>query len=111
MNKTIIATTIATMITAGTANAFFGGDDNQDGYFNNNADGAFDGRGRGAGKGDMDAEGNFSMTINASGKAHSNMEADVDGASNSRVSGINDTRYNSTPHYYGQVPYGYDISK
>jgi len=109
--KTLITTAVAMTLFAGTASAFFGGDDNQDGYLNNNADGAFDGRGRGAGKGDMDAEGNFSMTINASGKAHSNMEADVDGASNSRLSGTNDTRYNSTPYYYGQAPHNYNLPK
>jgi len=109
--KTLLATTIALSLTAGTASAFFGGDVNQNGYLNTNADGAFDGKGRGAGKGDMDAEGNFSMTINASGKGSSNMEADMDAASNSRVQGINDTQYNSTPHYYGQAPYHYGVAK
>jgi len=108
--KTLITTAVAMTLFAGTASAFFGGDDNQNGYLNNNADGAFDGRGRGAGKGNGDAEGNFSMTINASGKARSDFEADMDGESNSRVQGINDTQYNSTPYYYGVNP-SYPIAK
>lgn len=108
--KTLLTTAVAMALTTSSAFAFFGGDDNQDGYFNNNADGAFDGRGRGAGNGDMNAEGNFSMTINASGKGHSNMATDLDAATNSRFQGVNDTRYNSTPYYYGVNP-SYPVAK
>jgi len=104
MKKVIM--TIAAMMVATSASAFFGsGDDNQSGYGNGTVDSAFDGRGRGAGKGDMDAEGNFSMTINASGKAHSNMEADMDADSNNRFNGATDIRTENTPAYYGVAPY------
>jgi len=104
LNKTLIAMTIATL-SMGSANAFFGSsDDNQSGYGTGSADGAFDGRGRGAGKGDMDAEGNFSMTINASGKASSNIEADMDADTNNRFRGDTDIRTENTPAYYGVAP-------
>lgn len=103
--KKVIATIAAMAISTSSFAFFGGGDDNQSGYGNFNSDGAFDGRGRGAGKGDMDAEGNFSMTINASGKAHSNVEADMDGANNSRFNGITDVRTENSPAYYGIQPY------
>jgi|APSaa5957512576_1039674.scaffolds.fasta_scaffold61624_1 hypothetical protein len=105
MNKTIINTTIAMALFAGSASAFFG-DSNTDGYLNTDTSGAFDTNGRGKGYGRADVDGTFSMTINAEGSGSSKMNTDIDGDSASRFNGINDTRFASTPQYYGFAPYG-----
>jgi len=96
-----LLTTVILTLTIGSANAFFGNDSNTNGYFINDTDGTFDGRGHGKGYGRADMEGNFSMTINASGSGNSKMNADIDGDTNSRFNGVNDNHYASAPHYYG----------
>ncbi|HIJ23614.1 MAG TPA: hypothetical protein HPP64_11960, partial [Gammaproteobacteria bacterium] len=52
------------------------------------------------GKGAADAEGNFSMTVNASGKGSSDMQADMDAANNTRLQGNSDLRTESRSGYY-----------
>jgi|SaaInlV_130m_DNA_2_1039683.scaffolds.fasta_scaffold61079_2 hypothetical protein len=98
MKKVIIAVILAAAATS--ASAFFGADDNQSGYGKGLLDSTFDGRGRGAANGDVNAVGDFSMTINASGKAHSNMAVDLDAASNNRFNGETDLNTKNTPAYY-----------
>ncbi|HIJ49030.1 MAG TPA: hypothetical protein HPP72_13635, partial [Gammaproteobacteria bacterium] len=50
--------------------------------------------------GAADAEGNFSMTVNASGKGSSDMQADMDAANNTRLQGNSDLRTESRSGYY-----------
>jgi DNA polymerase-3 subunit alpha len=45
---------------------------------------------------------NFSMSINASGKGSSNMEADMDAAENARMNGTTDVRTETSPASYPQ---------
>jgi hypothetical protein len=44
----------------------------------------------------------FSMSINASGKGSSNMEADMDAAENARMNGTTDVRTETSPASYPQ---------
>ena len=99
-----IITTLALVAFASSASAFFGGDDNQSGYGTGSADGALDGKARGAAKGASDAEGNFSMTVNASGKGSSDMQADMDAAENARMNGQSDIRTETSPSHYPYAP-------
>ena len=62
------------------AEAFFG----DDGTWLSDGNGALVSDASGYGKGKGSAEGNFSMTINASGKATSEMRSDVDGSMDGR---------------------------
>jgi len=64
------------------AEAFFGDDGN--GTWLSDGNGALMSDASGYGKGKGSAEGNFSMTINASGKATSEMRSDVDGSMDGR---------------------------
>ena len=65
------------------AEAFFGDSDSNDNWLSD-GNGALVSDASGYGKGKGSAEGNFSMTINASGKATSEMRSDVDGSMDGR---------------------------
>ena len=55
-------------------------------------------------KGTGDAEGNFSMTVNASGKGSSDMQTDMDAANNTRMNGTTDLRTESMAYnHYAPV--------
>jgi hypothetical protein len=83
---------------------FSGVDDKQSLNLTGSSYGAIEGKGRGAGKNRGDAEGNFSMTVNASGKGSSDMQADMDAAENARMNGTSDLRTESRPAYYPTAP-------
>ena len=44
------------------------------------------------------------MTVNASGKGSSDMQADMDAAENARMNGNTDVRTESRPGYYPYAP-------
>jgi hypothetical protein len=44
------------------------------------------------------------MTVNASGKGSSDMQADMDAAENARMNGTSDLRTESRPAYYPTAP-------
>ncbi|MBT3197426.1 MAG: hypothetical protein HN842_01400 [Gammaproteobacteria bacterium] len=97
-----IAVIVLTIVTT-TASAWFGGNnDNWNGWSNADGYGYHDGRGRGEARGRSDMDGSFSMTINASGRAHTEMDADMDSDWRTDYSG--DSGWNSSSY---PVRYGY----
>lgn len=62
---------------ATSAQGWYGGDDHN-GWSDFDGYGAHDGRWRGDGRGRAEMDGNFSMTINANGRAHTDMDTDFD---------------------------------
>ncbi len=96
-----IAVIVLTLI-ATSATAWFDGDrDRWDGWNSLDGYGYHDGRGRGYGRGRTDMDGSFSMTINASGSANTEMDTDFDGDWNSDYYGDSGWGSHSYPRYYG----------
>lgn len=97
--RQIIAAIVLAMV-ATTASGWFGGDsDHWDGWGNGSGYGAHDGWGRGHGYGRTDMDGNFSMTITANGRAHTDMDTDFDGDWNS------DWDYHGDQHWGSYTDY------
>ncbi len=99
--KRIIAVIVLTMAATSTLAWFSSDGDRWDGWSDFDGSGYHDGRGRGYGRGRTDMDGSFSMTINASGSAHSDMDTDFDGDWHSDYYGDSGWGSHSYPLYYG----------
>ena len=78
MRKGIAAIVLA-LVTTSVMGWYGGNNDRWDGWSNFDGSGYHDGRGRGYGRGRTDMDGSFTMTINANGRAHTDMDTDFDG--------------------------------
>jgi len=100
MRKGIAAIVLALVTTS--AAGWYGGDnDSWDGWSNFDGYGYHDGRGRGYGRGRTDMDGSFSMTINASGRANTELDTDFDGDWNSDYSSGTGWGSHAYPLHYG----------
>ncbi|MBC8519925.1 MAG: sulfur globule family protein [Gammaproteobacteria bacterium] len=99
--RKVIAVIVLTLV-ASSASGWFGGDnDSWGGWGNTDGYGYSDGRGRGHGRGSTDMDGSFSMTINASGRAHTDMKSDIDGDWRGDYYGDTGWNTHSYPYQYG----------
>ncbi|HIJ24041.1 MAG: hypothetical protein HON68_11075 [Gammaproteobacteria bacterium] len=97
-----IAVIVLAMVATSALGWFGGNNDNWNGWSNADGYGYNDARGRGQARGRSDMDGSFSMTINASGRAHTDLETDIDGDWHTDYYG--DSGWNS---YSYPVRYGY----
>ncbi len=96
-----IAVIVLTLVATSVMAWFSGDNDRWDGWSNFDGYGAHDGWGRGHGRGRTDMDGSFSMTINASGSANTDMDTDFDGDWHTDYHGDTGWRSYSYPLYYG----------
>ena len=97
-----IAVIVLAMVATSALGWVGGNNDNWNGWSNADGYGYNDARGRGQARGRSDMDGSFSMTINASGRAHTDLETDIDGDWHTDYYG--DSGWNS---YSYPVRYGY----